>query len=173
MNFFEFAGSRSFRFGFEFQKMDTFQNILVVRGGAIGDFIVTLPVLAALRSNFPNARIELLAVPSVAALAVEFGLADKVRDLNSLTFTPLFSPSGTCSAETATWLGNFDLILSYAHDPAGIFETNLRKHSNAQIITGPHRPIEPSTEHASIQLLKPVRDLHIGFVGRWTLDVGR
>jgi ADP-heptose:LPS heptosyltransferase len=29
-------------------------KILVIRGGAIGDFILTLPVLAALRRQFPD-----------------------------------------------------------------------------------------------------------------------
>jgi len=33
-------------------------KILVVRGGAIGDFILTLPVFAALREQFPNAHLR-------------------------------------------------------------------------------------------------------------------
>ena len=33
-------------------------RILVVRGGAIGDFVLTLPVLAALRRQFPQAHLE-------------------------------------------------------------------------------------------------------------------
>jgi heptosyltransferase-3 len=154
--------------------MEAFQNILVIRGGAIGDFILTLPVLAGLRNNFPGSRLELLAVPSVAAIAVEFGLADKVRDINSLSFTPLFSLKATCSAETSTWLSNFDLIISYAHDPERVFETNLRKHSTAQIIVGPHRPVGENDLHASLQLFEPLRSVNcIPFdVGRWTLNVG-
>ena len=35
-------------------------RILVIRGGAIGDFILTLPVLAALRERFPVVEIEVL-----------------------------------------------------------------------------------------------------------------
>ena len=34
-----------------------FCRILVVRGGAVGDFIVTLPVWAALRRAFPNTEL--------------------------------------------------------------------------------------------------------------------
>ena len=150
-------------------------NILVIRGGAIGDFILTLPVLAALRNAYPASRLELLAVPSIAAVASEFGLADNVRDLNSLTFTPLFSANGNCSAETGAWLSTFDLIISFAHDPARIFETNVRKYSNAHFIRGPHRPMEPSTEQASTQLLKPIHNFApVTFdVGHWTLDLER
>ena len=38
-------------------------KILVIRGGAIGDFILTLPVLAALRRQFPESRLEVLFEP--------------------------------------------------------------------------------------------------------------
>jgi heptosyltransferase-2 len=35
-------------------------KILVIRGGAIGDFILTLPAIAAMRSQFPQAHLEVL-----------------------------------------------------------------------------------------------------------------
>ena len=35
-------------------------RILVIRGGAIGDFVLTLPALGLLRNAFPTAWIELL-----------------------------------------------------------------------------------------------------------------
>jgi len=35
-------------------------RILVLRGGAIGDFIVTLPALRKLREQWPQAHIELV-----------------------------------------------------------------------------------------------------------------
>ncbi len=43
-------------------------KILVIRGGAIGDFILTLPVFSALRERFPEARLEVLGYPNVTAL---------------------------------------------------------------------------------------------------------
>ena len=36
------------------------KRILVIRGGAIGDFILTLPAVKLLRDNFPSAHIEIL-----------------------------------------------------------------------------------------------------------------
>ena len=35
-------------------------RILIIRGGAIGDFVLTLPVLQALRDNFPEAKVDVL-----------------------------------------------------------------------------------------------------------------
>jgi heptosyltransferase-3 len=150
-------------------------SILVVRGGAVGDFVLTLPVLSALRQRFPGSRIELLANPAFGAVAVEFGLAGNVRDLGSLSFAPLFAPAGKCSTEIATWLAGFDLIISYVYDPEHIFEANIRGVSSATYIAGPHRPDEQANIHASVQLSKPVqRFLPDSFdAAGWTFDLER
>lgn len=150
-------------------------NILVIRGGAIGDFVLTLPVLAAMRGRFTGARIELLANPGLGTVAIEFGLADGVRDIGSLLFTPLFARDGKCSAEIADWLGGFDLIISYVYDPEHIFEANVRSVSNATFVAGPHRPDEQTNVHASVQLLEPLQQYlpERMDVGSWTLNVDR
>ena len=36
------------------------RSILILRGGALGDFLLTLPLLRALRAAHPSARIELV-----------------------------------------------------------------------------------------------------------------
>jgi heptosyltransferase-2 len=69
-------------------------RILVIRGGAIGDFIVTLPVLAALRERFPGACLEVLAYPNVAPLAVRAGLADEARAIESRPLAGFFARGG-------------------------------------------------------------------------------
>ena len=53
------------------------ESILVIRGGAIGDFVLTLPVLAALRAHFPEHRLEVLGNPRIARLAQYGGDADR------------------------------------------------------------------------------------------------
>ena len=53
-------------------------RFLLLRGGAIGDFIATLPVLQALRAQWPAATIEIWGYPHVAELAVAAGLAQSV-----------------------------------------------------------------------------------------------
>ena len=66
-------------------------RILVVRGGAIGDFVLTLPVLMALRRNLPSARLEVLGYTHIAGLAVAGGLADRVRGLEERGFATFFA----------------------------------------------------------------------------------
>ena len=52
--------------------------MLLVRGGALGDFILTLPVLSALRRAFPETHLEVLAYPKPASLAIDAGIVDEI-----------------------------------------------------------------------------------------------
>ena len=61
-------------------------RILVIRGGAIGDFILTLPALRALRDAYPRARIEILGYKHIVALAENRFYADAIR---SVEYGPL------------------------------------------------------------------------------------
>ncbi|HAW02216.1 MAG TPA: hypothetical protein DCX10_10840, partial [Verrucomicrobiales bacterium] len=58
-------------------------KVLVIRGGAIGDFILTIPVLQALKKNFPATHIEVLGYPKVANLAVEAGWAHSAKSIEA------------------------------------------------------------------------------------------
>ena len=44
-------------------------RILVIRGGAIGDFILTLPAIKLLREAFPNAHLEILGYEHIISIA--------------------------------------------------------------------------------------------------------
>ena len=139
----------------------TDRKILVIRGGAAGDFILTLPVLAALRLRFPQHRLEILGYPSIAALAVAAGLADDASALESPRFTGLFVPNGSWPAEVSAWFSGFELIISYLHDPGDIFRSNAARCSSALFIAGPHRPDETLAVHAAELLLRPLQAVGI------------
>jgi len=133
------------------------KKILVIRGGAVGDFILTLPVLAALRLRFPQHRLEILGYPSVVSLAVAAGLADDVSALESPRFTGFFVSNGSWADDVAAWFSGFDYIISYLYDPQEIFRINVSRCSSAAFITGPHRPDETLGVHAAELLLWPLQ----------------
>jgi heptosyltransferase-2 len=137
------------------------RGILVIRGGAVGDFILTLPVLAALRLHFPEQRLEILGYPPVASLAAAAGLADDVSALESPRFTGFFVPNGAWSANVADWFSGFEWIISYLHDPGDVFRANVARCSSAKFIAGPHRPDETLAVHATELLLRPLQALGI------------
>jgi heptosyltransferase-2 len=134
-------------------------RILVIRGGAIGDFVLTLPVLQALRAAFPEAHLEMLGYPHIAALAGAGGLVDQVRALDQRGLAGFFATGHQPAGELAAYFSGFDIILSFLYDPDGIFAANLGKCSRAQFIVGPHRPDETSEVHATEVFLKPLERL--------------
>ena len=93
-------------------------RILVFRGGALGDFLVTLPALGLLRARWPGARIELAGNVRAAELAVGGGLLDAVHDQHSARWAPLFTDA-PLPAELALFLRSFDLVFNCWPDSDG------------------------------------------------------
>jgi heptosyltransferase-2 len=136
-------------------------KILVIRGGAIGDFILTLPAITALRKNFPDAYLEVLGYPHIAQLALAGGLVDRVESIGARALAGFFARGGELAEELVDYFSEFDLIISYLYDPDEIFRTNVSRCTRAQFIAGPHRPKEGTTIHAAQLYLKPLERLAI------------
>jgi len=136
-------------------------KILVNRGGAIGDFIVTLPVLKALRTMFPSTGVEVLCAQRVGELAVASGHADEFRPLEARGLAPFFAPTGQLDADWRMYFNRFAVVISYLYDYDGTFQSNVLKSGAMQFIQGIHRPIDTVTTHASDQLLKTLEAVAI------------
>jgi heptosyltransferase-3 len=130
------------------------QRILVIRGGAVGDTIVTLPALGALRQVFPRATIELLGNPQRAALAQHPHYVDCIIDLERWELYRLFSQHPTLSESMVTFLSACELILSYLPAPDETFATNLRRYCQGKVLTWQPQP--PARVHITEHLLQPV-----------------
>jgi heptosyltransferase-3 len=136
-------------------------KILIIRGGAIGDFILTLPVFAALRAQLPAAELHVLGYQRVAQLAVEDGLAKEARSIDSRALAGFFARQGELASEWRDYFGSFAVIISYLYDPDGFFQANVARCSKAHFIVGPHRPDDTAGIHATDVLLKPLERLAI------------
>jgi ADP-heptose:LPS heptosyltransferase len=133
------------------------RKILVLRGGALGDFIVTLPALAALRAHWPAARIEFSGNATAAALARERGLLDAVHSQHEARWSALFADA-PLPAEFASWLSGFDLVLSYWPDPDGALARHLPLHAGQVFLThAAHPTIAPAAAH----YFEPLRQFSI------------
>ena len=136
-------------------------KILVVRGGAIGDFILTLPAIAALRTTFPDTHLEVLGYPVVAELARAAGLIDAFRSIEAGPLSRFFARNAKLDDSWTDYFESFNLIISYLYDPDDIFKTNVARATKAQFIQGQHRPDENLDLHATSVFLKPLEKLAI------------
>jgi len=131
------------------------QRILVIRGGAIGDFILTLPSLKALREAHPDAHIEILGYKHIATLVENRFYAQAVRSIEYGPLASLFAENSELPAELAAYFASFDLIISYLYDPDRIFENNLHQCGVENLLCGPAKIIEKNG-HAARQLARPI-----------------
>ena len=138
-------------------------RILVIRGGAIGDFILILPALKALRDAQPQAHIEILGYKHIAVLAENRFYAQAVHSIEYGPLARFFARNSELPAELADYFAGFDLLVSYLYDPDQIFETNLRRCGVQNLICGPARILE-SGGHAARQLARPIEELRIKVV---------
>jgi heptosyltransferase III len=135
-------------------------RILVIRGGAIGDFILTLPALKALRDGYPDAHIEILGYKHIAVLAENRFYAQAVRSIEYGPLSSFFAKNSKISPELADYFASFDLVITYLYDPAQIFENNLRRCGVRNLLGGPARIVETGG-HAARQLARPIEELGI------------
>lgn len=118
-------------------------NILFIRGGALGDFIVTLPTLRLLRERWPEAHIEVLGQPRFSEIALQRYYLNAVRSVNHGPLSAFFTPRAVLDPEWMDYIGDFDLVLSYFYDPDELFLTNLRRCNPLEILT--HSPLVPES----------------------------
>lgn len=92
------------------------RRILVLRGGALGDFLVTLPALRLLRTRWPAARIELAGNARAAELGVLGGYLDEAHSQHEARWSGLFADP-PLPPDFANWLETFDLVVNFWPDP--------------------------------------------------------
>ena len=130
------------------------QRILVIRGGAVGDLILTLPALRALRSAFPSARIDVMGDANRANLACHPAHADAIIDAEQQEIYRLFSHEPRVPKQLAAYLSEFDLILSYLPAPHSPFVDNLKRCCSGEVIAWPPHPT--CGTHVADHLTTPV-----------------
>ncbi len=132
-------------------------RILIIRGGAIGDFILTLPAIRLVRENFPACHLEILGYRHIAALAEGRFYADATRSIEYGPLAGFFNPKAGLDPELSAYFAGFQQVISYIYDPDGLFETCLRKAGVKNLITG--SPKLTDDTHAAKQLARPLEQL--------------
>lgn len=132
-------------------------RILVIRGGAIGDFILTLPAIKLLRENFPDAHIEILGYRHIVAVAEGRFYAEGARSIEYGPMSGFFVPHSVLDPGLAEYFASFQQVISYLFDPDGFFEGNLRRAGVKNFLPA-YQKIDDS-EHASLQLARPLQRL--------------
>ncbi len=112
-----------------------FSNILVRATNWVGDAVMCVPALQALRGRFPAARIAILAKPWVAGLYAREPFADEVipytqgywgtaRTLRARRFDAAILLQNAFEAALIAWLARIPVRIGYNRDARGLLLTS-------------------------------------------------
>jgi len=123
------------------------QHILIIRPGAIGDALLTFPVIQALRTRHSAPHVTFVSNPAVLPLALDAGLAEEVSDYALVLWSELFSAAGIRTSALQGLLQHIDIAICWLSDPDGIVEQNLQANGVKHITIAPGRPPADTEVH--------------------------
>jgi heptosyltransferase-2 len=123
------------------------KRILVIRGGAIGDFIFTLPVFEALKTRDPAVEVDVLGYARIGELAVGRRHAANLRRVDGAEWAALFSPGGRLGEAERRYLSGFDETYCIWPDSDGVIGENLRRAGSPLVVSVDPTPVEGKGVH--------------------------
>jgi heptosyltransferase-2 len=132
-------------------------RILVIRGGALGDFILTLPAIRLLRESFRACTLDILGYRHIAVLAEGRYYADSTRSIDYAPLAGFFNPGAALDRALCEYFAGFQQVISYLYDPDGLFGRGLRKAGVKNLISASPKIAEG--DHAARQFARPLEQL--------------
>jgi ADP-heptose:LPS heptosyltransferase len=134
------------------------RRLLVLRPGAIGDTLVTLPALLALRRQLPGATIEAAGNAAALPLAASSGLIDTWIGFDDARVTRLFM-AGDLPYDDG--FQGIDLAVAWGRDADGSLRAGLERRGALWVVVAPSRPSPEQPVHVARHLLRTLAPLGI------------
>ena len=115
-------------------KISKVQSMLVIHQGALGDFILALPVLATLRKTFPGARSVIMGYPRILQLVEQRFYAEEICSIDQKGMATFFVRQGSLDRTLSHFFSAFDLIVVFGKDGEGILIGNLKRVSQGEVL---------------------------------------
>lgn len=134
-------------------------RILVIRPGALGDVLLTLPALQALQSTFRGAEVHLMGDLGVIDWLPGRSVVAAVSSFDRADLAALFQLDAVPAEALQRFLASFELILSYAAPPQHVFSRSLARWARGRVVPFDARPHPGIRIHMSEHLQQPLRRL--------------
>jgi heptosyltransferase III len=117
------------------------RHFLIIRPGALGDTLVTFPILQHLRTLSTQTRITVVGNAAVLPLMQAFRLADEVENFEDLLWSRLFMlPSSHHQTQLYSRLQHIDRAICWLTDTDNLVKQNLQAAGIPNITIAPGRP---------------------------------
>ncbi len=140
-------------------------HILIIHQGALGDFIVSLPAIAAIRRSHPGSVIEIWGYPDILRLVEGRFYADAIASINQEGMSRLYIDRSPGSDRLMERLRRFDLVALFGGDMQDIFAENLRRNGVRAVHRISTFPGEGGTIHVIDHQLAQLSEMGIPAVG--------
>ncbi|MHC4064415.1 MAG: glycosyltransferase family 9 protein [Planctomycetota bacterium] len=110
------------------------RNSLFLHAGALGDFVLTLHVAAAVRAAFPETRIATVARCPLAGFAAGRGPIDTALDPDCIGLHHLYG-SDEIPTETAAYLRRFDVVINFLAGPESRVAARLSGFARCAVVS--------------------------------------
>ena len=140
-------------------------NILIIHQGALGDFIVSLPAIAAVRRSHPGSSVEIWGYPDILRLVEGRFYADAIDSINQEGMSRLYSEQASAPEALVARIRRFDPVILFGGDLQGTFADNLRKHGIRDVYRISSFPKEDGITHVIDHQLSQLSEMGIPAAG--------
>src|SRR2546421_558052 len=130
-------------------------HILIIRPGAIGDTLLTFPVIQALKAQYIDSHVTFVGNSAVLPLALAHGIANEVFDYQDVRWAKLFLHTRDDPVQDEV-LRRSELAICWLRDPAGVVERNLLAIGVKRVVVAPGRPAAGERIHVVTYLARTV-----------------
>ncbi len=124
----------------------SFRNILFLHAGAIGDFIMALHVVTAVRRRAPGARLDGIIRCPFGRWAARQGAVDAAIDPDAVGLHTLYADQANIDATLAGRLNEADLVISFLGGPESAAAVALRDRCPGTLVAIDPRPTPATLE---------------------------
>ena len=139
------------------------RTLLIVHPGSLGDVLLALPAMRALRASFPGHVLGLVAQGGVGRLLLTGAEVQRMFPLEGHTLANMFAGDASVDAQMEQWLLSCDVAVAWLTDPGLDLDTAFGRFGIAHILVGsPHSPEYRSVHQADrfLETIKSVVSIH-------------
>ena len=135
------------------------RTLLVVHPGSLGDVLLALPAMRALRAAFPGHALGLMAHGQVIRLLVAGGEVHKGFTLEGQSLTHLVAGTDSMDTEIEQWLLKCDVAVGWLADPDRTLHSAFRKFGIAHILVASPHSSGYQSVHQTDRFLETIRSV--------------
>lgn len=132
-------------------------GLLVLHAGALGDCVLSLHLVAALKRMWDKTKITVAARSSIVHWARRHGFIDEARSIEEIGTHCLYHPVGDLPDQTARFLRGFDRVVSFLGGRTEIVSQRLAQVLGREVLAIDPRSTPGLTKHIVGQWIDQVR----------------